>query len=321
MKKLLKKILFGITFPQEYLCVSQNEFAEPLKVFALDNTLKSKVDITSHHLLIGYKPLLLAIDIRPLREIKINLRDELHLSFCTKKNIRLANLKLKLINQVNLNSVTCLIFEGVKGVHSFTNLFHKLFNFILYQLTGNKKKNIFLDGNLYNQVKIAYSVPRMIFAASVGSEGLFNIFPTDLSGQIGNDNFIISLRIKGKANEQIENTGKCLVAKVDAKYFSEVYGLGKNHMRELSNLNELRIKLVKTRSEIFNLPVIFGAIEYFELEKIDKFVVGIHTINIFRIINSVRLSESKSLLMHIHRDYAEWRRKNGINTNYLIRNK
>lgn len=319
MKLILRKILFGITFPQEYLCVSQNGFAAPLKVFAFDNTLKNKVDITSHHLLIGYKPLLLAVDIRALNEIRTNAQDDLHLSFCTEKNIKLADLKLKCINQVNLNSVTCLIYEGVKGVHSFTNIFHKLFNLLYYQLTADKKKNIFLDRNLYDQVKIAYSIPRLILVASVGSNDLFNIFPTDLSGQIGNETFIISLRTKGKANEQIENAGKCVVAKVDAKCFSEVYSIGKNHMHELSNLNELGIKLMETGSALFNLPIPFGAIEYFELEKIDKFEVGIHTINIFRIKNSVRLSSSNSFLTHIHRDYAEWRRKNGINTNYLIR--
>ncbi len=319
MKKELKRILSGFTLPQEYLCVRQNEFVEPLKVFASDNSLKNKVDITSHHLLVGYKPLLIAIDSQYLNEIKINPQDGLHLSFCTEKNIKLAELSLKFIKQLDLVPVTCLIYEGVRGVHSFTNNFHKWFNYIYYQLTGDKKKNIFLDGNLYDQVKIAYSIPRLIFVASVGSNGLYNVFPTDLSGQISHANFIISLRTKGKANEQIENEGKCMVAKIDANYFSEVYNIGKNHMHDLSDINELGIRLGEESSAFFNLPVPFGAIEYFELKKIDKFEVGIHTIHFFRIINSARLSSSNSFLMHIHRDYAEWRRKNDIKTNYLIR--
>ena len=90
-------------------------------------------------------------------------------------------------------------------------------------------------------------------------------------------------------------------------------------MRELTSKNNLGIRLMEESSAILNLPIPLGAMQYFELEKIDKFMIGIHVIHFFRIINSVRLRNSLSFLMHIHREYAEWRVKNGINTNYLIR--
>ena len=319
MKKTLRKILFGITLPQEYLCVPQSDFAKPLRVFAGDKPGKYGLDITTHHLFIGYKPLVIAVEKEYLNELKMSSQDPLYLSFCSEEKNELAWLEVKFIYEVKLSSVTCLLFEGVKGEHSFTNNFHKLFSSIYYRLTADKKKNIFLAGNLYDQVKIAYSIPRQIYLASVGSNSLYNIFPTDLSGQIGEDNFIISLRTNGKANEQVEKAGKCLVAKMEAGFFMEVYGAGRNHMRELSDTNKLGVSLRQESSAALNLPVPHDAIQYFELEKIDKFEVGIHTIHFFRIINSVSLSNSHSVLTHIHRDYAEWRIKNGINTNYLIR--
>ena len=126
MKRLLRKILFGITLQQEYLCVRANEFVKALKVIAYDNSFKHKVDITSNLLFVGYKPLTLAVDSRYLNEIKVNRHENLHLSFYTQENKELAKLIVKLINQVNFNSVISLIFEGVKGLHSFSNNFHKL---------------------------------------------------------------------------------------------------------------------------------------------------------------------------------------------------
>ena len=319
MKKTLRKILFGITLPQEYLCVPQNDFAKPLRVFAGDKPGKYGLDITTHHLFIGYKPLVIAVKKEYLNELKMSSQDPLYLSFRSEEKKELASLKVKFIYEVNLNSVSCLLFEGVKGEHSFTSNFHKLFSSIYYRLTADKKKNIFLAGNLYDQVKIAYSIPRQIYLASVGSNSLYNIFPTDLSGQIGEDYFIISLRTNGKANEQVEKAGKCLVAKMEAGSFMEVYGAGRNHMREISDTNKLGVSLRQESSAALNLPVPHDAIQYSELEKIDKFEVGIHTIHFFRIINSVSLSNSQSVLTHIHRDYAEWRIRNGISTNYLLR--
>jgi flavin reductase (DIM6/NTAB) family NADH-FMN oxidoreductase RutF len=319
MKKILKKILFGITLPQEYLCVKQNEFPKPLKVFACDKLSKISFDITSHNLFIGYKPLVIAVDKKYLNELKFSSLDHIHLSFRSEENEELASLEVKFIYEVKLTSVTCLLFEGVKGSHSFTSNFHKLCNSIYYSLTADKKKNVFLPGNLYEQVKIAYSIPREIYLASIGSNNLYNIFPTDLSGQLDDDIFIMSLRSRGKANEQIEKVGRCLVAKMEAGSFMEVYSAGKNHMRELSDTNKLGIRLREEISAALKFPIPLGAIQYFELEKMNKFETGIHTIHFFRIINSVSLSNSQEVLMHIHRDYTEWRIKNGINTNYLLR--
>jgi hypothetical protein len=320
VKKYLKKILFGITLPQEYLCVNLFDFELPLKVFVKDETLDQGRDITQHHLFIGYKPLIIAIDKKYLRDWELNQNKNLFLSFCLEDNSKLASLEVKLIHEIKVNSKTCLLFEGVKGIHSFSNQFNRLFKSLYYNLTADKKKNIFLAGNLYEQVKIAYSIPRLIYLASVGSNDIYNIFPTDLSGKIGEDNFIMSLRTKGKANSQVESSCKCLVAKMETDSFMEVYNAGRNHMKELSDAASLGIRLRSESSTNFHLPVPLGANQYYELEKIDKFEVGIHTIHFFRIVNSVSLSNNQSVLAHIHRDYAEWRIKRGIITNYFLRN-
>jgi len=319
VKKFLKKILFSITLSQEYLCVNLFDFEHSLKVYVRDKSSVNENDITQHHLFIGYKPLIISIDKKYLRDSDFNQSQTLFLSFRIDDKSEVASLEVKLIHEVKLISTTCLLFEGVNGIHSFTNQFAKLFKSLHYKLTADKKKNIFLAGNLYEQVKIAYSIPRLIYLASVGSNDLYNIFPTDLSGKFGENNFIMSLRTKGKANSQVESSGKCLIAKMETDSFMEVYNAGRNHMKELSDAATLGIRLRSESSTNFNFPVPLGANQYYELEKIDKFEAGIHTIHFFRILNSVLLSDKKSILAHIHRDYAEWRLKNSISTNYFFR--
>ena len=319
MKKYLKKILLGITLPQEYLCFSLNDFKEPLKMVINNGSSSENIDLKEHHLFIGYKPLIIAIDCKYLPENIKNKKKTIRLLLLTSSGKKVASLELKFVKKINLELESCILYEGVEGNQTFSNHLQKLFKSLHYKLTSDKKKNIYLAGNLYDQIKIAYSIPRQIYLASLGSDNLFNIFPTDLSGPLGTDGFITSLRSTGKANSQIEKFGKCLVAQMDSESFGEVYGLGKNHMKELSNIESIEIPLRDEKSITFNLPIPLKAIKYFELEKLDKFDIGIHTIHFWKVINSVIVSESSSILAHIHRDYAEWRIKKGIQTNYLMR--
>jgi flavin reductase (DIM6/NTAB) family NADH-FMN oxidoreductase RutF len=320
MKKLLKKLLFGITLPQEYLCVNLNEFEKPLRISINDKHSNQAIDLTEHHLFIGYKPLVIAVDKKYLTEDDLNKLKNLSLILYSDNGKKLASIEMKQIHEVKFHSMNCILFEGVKGTHSFTNSVHKILNSLRYNLTADREKNVFLDGNLYEQVKIAYAIPRKIYLASVGSNGLFNIFPTDISGQLSDEVFIVSLRRQGKANEQIEKERKCLVAQMDADSFNEVYNAGKNHMKNLSDANQLGIKLHLEFSDKFDLPIPLGTVKYYELEKVNEFEIGIHTIHFFKIINAISISEKNSTLAHIHREFAEWRRQNGIHTNYLIRN-
>lgn len=319
MKKILKKILFGTNPPQEYLCLDLNEFKKPLKLILKSATSGVVKDMTHHHLFNGYRPLVITFDQNYLSEQDLENKNSILLTFLNDQKKILATIKLKLFKNIKVNSITYLIFEGVRGTNKFKNKVHHFTNNLRYNITSERKKNIFLTGNLYDQVKIAYSIPRKIYLVSVGNGKLFNIFPTDLSGTIGKDSFILSLRTGGKANEQIENEGKCLVSVMEAEFFEEVYNAGKNHMKALSEISEIRIKLRDEKSSDFNLPVPLGAIKYYELEALKMFEVGIHTLHFLKIINSVELNSNNSILAHIHRDYAGWRIKNGIQSNYLIR--
>jgi hypothetical protein len=103
---------------------------------------------------------------------------------------------------------------------------HQFIINIHYKLNADKDKNVYLDRNLYSQVKVTYSVLRKIYLISPGSREILNIFPTDLSGKIDNEHFKFFLRSEGKANHQLESIGKCFLAEMQSEACSEVFGPG-----------------------------------------------------------------------------------------------
>jgi hypothetical protein len=283
------------------------------------NDDKNYFDLTDSHLFVGYYPLIIAISceknssLNNLLQNKNNIKTVLGES----KNKFIAQLILKKINTLEFDDVTLFLFEGVKGSHRFLSKFHILTNSLKYKLTAEKKINIYLKGNLYEQVKIAYSIPRRILLVSLGKNNMFNIFPTDINGRIGKQNFVISLRNNGKANNQVKELRKIVLSEVAADAYKEVYSLGVNHIKDLRAKKEF--DLSEKLSQQFSLPLPNYALRYFELDFIYDMQTGVHNLCFFKIVNSAIIGDSKSTLAHIHRDYAEWRINNGIKSEFLLR--
>jgi flavin reductase (DIM6/NTAB) family NADH-FMN oxidoreductase RutF len=314
---LLNKILFGTTLPQEYICVAEEKLSNKSRLYLIDD--ETFYDLADSHLFIGYCPLIIAISC----EKNSNLNDLLQSKNIIKTVLRetkdniLAQLKLKKTYTLEFNKVKLFLFEGVKGSHRFLSKIHIFTNSLKYKLTAEKKVNIYLKGNLYEQVKIAYSIPRKISLVSLGKNNLFNIFPTDINGRIGNQNYVISLRKNGKANKQVRELKKIILSEMVVDSYKKVYSLGVNHTKDLRDKKEF--DLSERLSQKFSLPVPKNALRYFELEFINDMQTGVHNLCFFRIVNSVNIEDSKSTLAHIHRDYAEWRINNGIISEFLLR--
>jgi flavin reductase (DIM6/NTAB) family NADH-FMN oxidoreductase RutF len=276
-------------------------------------------DLTDSHLFIGYYPLIIAISC----EKNSSLNDFLQIKNIIKtvigesKEKIIAQLVLKKINTIEFDEVKLFVFEGVKGSHRFLSKFHILTNSLRYKLTAEKKINIYLKGNLYDQVKIAYSIPRKISLVILGKNNMFNIFPTDINGRIGKSNFVVSLRKNGKANKQVKELKKIVLSEMSADTCKEVYSLGANHIKDLRAKEEF--DLSEKSSQKFSIPLPNNTLRYFELEFINDMQTGVHNLCFFKIVNSVNIVGSKSTLAHIHRDYAEWRINNGIISEFLLR--
>ncbi len=276
------------------------------------------LDVTTSQLFLGYKPLIIGLTFSvddPNFEI-VKAQSELTLRFLNQEN-SLAKLYLVKIGDKDLGKEVMLFFEGKQGTHSFLNPIHQLINRQRERWRKKLPNNIDLPGNLFEQVRIAYSVPRVISIVTVSDGPLMNMFPTDLHGPVGKKFYTSSLRKTGLANEQVEKYRKIVISEVDVSFYKQAYSLGKNHMLELKE--ESRFLLHTERSKTFSFPLPKDVIRYRELKRIDFLDHGIHRIHLYEVVHEQTGAQGKSTLAHIHQYYAQWRLDHGIQTQLFLR--
>jgi hypothetical protein len=323
--KLLKKILnklTGLHYPQEYLCLSHESFEQPLHTYLIQHGKVIK-DITKLHAFIGYKPLIFSLPSSAIASIQsstINVaftQHELQPNASFNQKDAVAMLCFKKIKEHKAGNETILYYDGVKGSHRFISTVHQLIIQLHNRLYHKKPGNVFLPGNLYKQVQIAYSVPRNISMITVGQNNQFNLFPTDLHGPINEDYYIISLRHDGKACQQVINNGKILLTQVHSDFYKTAYALGKNHMQELKERDHFPFS--NNISASLKLPLPQAAVLYWELELQDSFIHGIHRVMLFKTLYRQRIRDTTSTLVHVHNVYATWRHHKQLPGNFLLR--
>lgn len=316
-QKLLNKFN-GLHYAQEYLCFAKESFPQPLHVYLVSHKQVIK-DITNQHLFVGYCPLVFAFtgaDLPASIQLIFSQQVLQPNGFFSKKDA-LASLDLQQIKNQPVKNNSICYYEGTKGKHHFISAFHRFINDLYNEWYNKKPGNVFLHSNLYEQVQIAYAVPRNISLITAGNNELFNLFPTDLHGQIDEGHYIISLRIGGKACEQVEKTGQVLLSQVHCDAYKTVYSLGKNHMQELKSKDNF--PFTQLLSEKFRWPLPKHVISCKELMLQDSFTHGIHKIMLFKIVSYQQFGAENATLAHIHNSYATWRYKNGLPGNYLLR--
>jgi hypothetical protein len=316
LKKILQK-LNGLHYPQDYLCFGVESFPQPLNIYLLhDGNIRK--DVSQLHSFVGYSPVIFAFPTFPEIENKEQIRvlltnKEFVIDEEFQKKDAVAVLFMKKIRTPG----DIAYYEGVQGSHHFTSTVHQYIEQVHNKLYNRKLGNVYLEGNLFKQVQVAYALPRKICLITVGINGLFNLFPTDLHGHINENFYIISLRHDGRACEQVIQAQKIVLSDMDAAAYKEVYSLGKNHMQPLKEPSFFDFS--SSVSDVFRLPIQNGIVAYKELQLQDSFTHGIHRLLLFKIVNSKPIFDAGGTLAHIHNSYATWRYKKGLKSNYLLR--
>lgn len=321
VKKTLNK-LNGLHYPQEYLCVAKETFPQPPRLYLAADRHVIR-DITLQHCFTGYNPLLFTLhslpaDLLQLSSITLVFSHQLlqpNEVFSHKDAI--ATLTLQKIQEQDTGEGIAGYYEAILGRHHFISPFYQWITGLYNRLYNKKPGNVFLPGNLYTQVQIAYSLPRAISLITVGRDERFNLFPTDLHGPAGEQHYVISLRHAGKACRQVEASGQIVLSAMHCDARRTVYGLGKNHMQELKPKDQFPFS--SAVSGLFQLPLPEAALSYRELELQDSFIYGIHKLLLFKVVAQQQVSTAPFTLAHVHNSYATWRYNNRLEGNYLLR--
>jgi hypothetical protein len=301
LKKNIQQLLAGHPYSQEYLCMQENSM-QPVAYFTEEGT-------EVPHLFLGYKPLLFAT--------KKNIRE---LQLVQKKGTELLHLGSIQFTpaEIQFPSLPDTFFYIGKSSKSY--LSHGLKEQVAksyYHIKAKKNDPLYLDLSLYNQVRLAYSIPRKISLITLGNGHLYNVCPTDLHGTLDNQHYMISLRKNGQLNAQVNEFKKLLLADIDASYYKEAYQLGKNHMQGIKEPGK-HTSLTQETSSLLRLPIPQSCMEYKELQWITSIEVGIHQIHLFSIVNHQKIQPGNRL-MHVHAYYAAWRKRRKYTDEFLFR--
>ncbi|MEQ8362507.1 MAG: hypothetical protein RH948_06520 [Cyclobacteriaceae bacterium] len=324
MKSALKRLITGQSFNQEYLCLAK-ELRYPLEAFLIVGG-SDPLNVTAIHRFVGYKPLVIAIGFELSRYIN-------HTKVClcfTNKDFEANDewmgfqvdsksvAKLLLIKKETkrIGDTEIVFYQGCYGHHHFLPWYNQVLNSILLKFKKKVIGNISLNGNLYDQVRIAYAIPRKIALISVADNGLMNMFPTDLHGMINDSIYISSLRIGGEACKQVERIRKIVISDIESLHYQEVYSMGKNHMRQMKPIQEFDIS--DEYSDLFKFPLPKRTSHYRELEIASTFDLGIHRVFLYKIVNEKSIKIIFPLF-HIHNYYGQWRKNNKLPGDYLLR--
>jgi flavin reductase (DIM6/NTAB) family NADH-FMN oxidoreductase RutF len=315
IKSIAKKFITGITIPQQYVCVSCESLSTAMQVELVeeDNT---KTDITHSHIFLGYKPVIIGITL-PLTRMMPGIMQQARIDFFNTgpRREKLASLEVRCASSLLLDDGLIALYQAEHGRHRFLNSFHQLINRFRALTQKSGPENIALPGNESEQVRIAYSIPRIISLVTVRKENLYNVFPTDLHGPVTQSVYAGSLRIGGKANAQVEDTRSVVLSRMELQKYRYAYGLGKNHMRDFQSDG---FAFTEKRSRVFDFPILDGATSYHELELFRSVDIGIHRIHFYKIQN-FHVLQDQPTLSHIDRYYAQWRLNNKIQTHLLFR--
>ncbi len=322
LQKLLNKFN-GLYYKQEFLCLDRLSLIDPLSLYIASGNRIVK-NITEHHLFVGYCPVVFCFP--SFNEIDLSRTEKLEITFLQKslspnetideKDV-VARIYFRKIREQSLTDKSFYYYEGEKGTHKFVSGLAQQVLEVHNKLYNKKPGNVYLADNLLKQVQIAYSYPRNISLITVGLLDLYNLFPTDLHGQIDHDHYIISLRHGGKAAEQVQASKNIVISEVSSDLCKTVYSLGKNHMQELRSKDNF--PLSEQRSTHYQLPLPQNVILYRELKLLKWFDHGIHRFFLFKIISKKQVENDFKTLAHIHNIYATWRYNNGLAGNYLLR--
>lgn len=305
----------------------------PLQVYLSYSGASTFTDVTDQHIFLGYKPLLIGLYVKKDDAVpkQATEQDVISLNFQVKSftadsgwqrlpasRDSVARLLLKKINHVSLDGgQDLMLYKGEFGEHQLLSSFHQLVGNVRERFVKRKQGNVSLENNLYDQVRIAYSIPRNISLIALSDgHGKMNLFPTDLHGPLGDAFYAGSLRVGGKANEQVEQYRKIVISQVSAAAYREVYGLGKNHMAPLREEGDF--DLLDTRSLTFRFPLPASVQRYRELELMKSIDAGIHRIHIYKTVYTSPVAPV-SELSHIHMHYAQWRTDKHLHTQMFFR--
>ncbi len=153
---------------------------------------------------------------------------------------------------------------------------------------------------------VFYICPRPVVLVSVANGMANNIFPMDLIGPIGRQQFSIALHTASKALPLIERSRRVALSSIPVEKISLAYQLGRNHNE--ASISWSSVPFALATSSNFGLPIPDFALRVRELEVTQLRQMGSHTLIIGRIITDNPVVDGLQFFQ-AHGFHERWRKQ------------
>jgi flavin reductase (DIM6/NTAB) family NADH-FMN oxidoreductase RutF len=155
---------------------------------------------------------------------------------------------------------------------------------------------------------VFYMLPRPVYLVSVRHADAGNLFPMDLVGPLGDDAFLLALRLTSPAVETIRAAGRIVVSGAPARLKPAAYALGTHHKARSIDWDTLPLAVAP--SPTFGIPAPVEATSRRELVVEQCQPVGSHMLFTTSVVNSTEAGDEEQLC-HLSDMYARWRAAQG----------
>jgi flavin reductase (DIM6/NTAB) family NADH-FMN oxidoreductase RutF len=148
--------------------------------------------------------------------------------------------------------------------------------------------------------------PHRVYLVSLDDDAGGNIFPMNITGDLGDGYFAFALKDSRRAAHLVERVGRVALSSLPMPRAALAYQLAINHTKEFIEWDQLPFAM--RGSTTFNIPVPEFTQRVRELEVEMVHPVGSHTLFVARVIRDEVVSEKEGLCV-IHGFYQAWRLK------------
>jgi hypothetical protein len=297
VKRILRK-LFPSAFPvTEYVASSVDGLPCLLKCVAIVDG--KRFELLQQPSFLGYKPLVMGIYDVPARIESLTASHSVVLEYINKSSKKkVASLFLRIDQVLSVEGNLLVLLVGISGEQQLELTRDRIAFRLNTWLTKKAAGNIDLTPAEYDQLKIAYSIPRPIRMLRVFSGETTNAFPIDLFGWVGASHFVLSLRHEKKSAQQVSSADRIEIHSVHATQAAQTYASGRFHSADM---------IPCTAADEFSAGV--------DLERVKTIGdFGVHRIFLFRTGSPAPRppEQEREQLVHVHRSYANWHKRQGF---------
>ncbi len=317
LRRRIRRRLASLAFGPQELCQFCNlGLKDPqcdIKVWLVGT--KGARDVTARNVLAATRPLSIGIGLENDEDFRELSSNQVFLEF------RSAHPPETLLGKVNLTFTGSIPLEGDGALCLFnarhpsnycqarTLVWKRYLNFSYAQWKnerGPSPPKVRMVGSELHSLFVFYICPRPVVLVSVADGQAGNIFPMDLVGPIGHQQFSLALHATSKGLPLIERSGRIALSSVPVAKMSLAYQMGQNHNKASICWSSVPFPLIA--SPRLCLPIPEFALRVRELQLVDVRPTGSHVLIICRVVTDHAFVDGLQFFQ-AHGFYDEWRKQ------------